>query len=301
MLPLVYNPRAGGGHGRARMEEAARALAKRGIATRPVATEGPAGASGIVERLAREDGERHVLVVGGDGTHSEAADGALRSGADVAIGLLPGGTGNDLLLDLGLTSVQLASERIADALRGGASGGRRIDVGLVEWPGGRRHFIGVFGTGFMAKVASLADRRLKWLGSRAYTVAVFPELARLRSPRTRLVFDGGARVVDEPLALVAVCNGPHMGGGMHVAPMARLDDGKLEIVALREVGRVGLLRLFPKIFDGTHVGEERVLIERATSIEIAPERASPLLADGEIFGSTPATVRVLPRALHVLS
>ncbi|MFA5861169.1 MAG: sphingosine kinase, partial [Candidatus Thermoplasmatota archaeon] len=168
----------------------------------------------------------------------------------------------------------------------------------VRWAQGERFFIGVFGIGFMAKCADLANRRFKRFGAKGYTLAVFPELAHLRAPMTRLVMDD--RVVEEPLVLVAVCNTRHMGGAMEVAPMALPDDGVLEVVALRAVGRVGLLRLFPKIFSGAHVGHERVLLGRAKHVRIEPREPSPLLGDGEIYGSTPVDVDVVPQALRVL-
>ena len=152
--------------------------------------------------------------------------------------------------------------------------------------------------GFATRVAALADRRFKWLGSRGYTAAVFPELVRLRAPRTVVQLDD--RTLDEPLVLAFVCNARYLGGGMDAAPMAQPDDGQLELVALRAVGRVELLRIFPKIFKGAHVGHPRVLVERARRVRIEPATREPLLGDGEVFGETPAEIEAMPGALRVL-
>jgi YegS/Rv2252/BmrU family lipid kinase len=274
------------------MEAARKLLRERGVAARPVPTIAPGDATRLAEELARH-GAGRVLVAGGDGTCSEVADGILRSGAPVEMGPLPGGTGNDFLLSMGVRSLEDAVARVAEGRP------RLLDVGVARWEAGQsRHFIGVFGVGFMAKVCDLANRRFKWAGSRSYSVAVFPELARLASPPTHLVLDG--RDESGPYALVAVCNASRMGGGMKVAPEASAEDGAFDVIALRKVSRARLLRLFPMIFEGRHVGQPDVLVTRARRVEIAPADASPLLGDGEVYGRTPVRVELLPRALRVL-
>jgi diacylglycerol kinase (ATP) len=150
----------------------------------------------------------------------------------------------------------------------------------------------------MAKACDLANRRYKWMGSASYSWAILPELARLRAPMTRLTLDGGER--EEPLALVAVCNTQHTGGAMRIAPAAVADDGLLDIIALRDVSRARLLRLFPKIFGGSHVDEPDVLVARAKRIRIEPAEPSPLLGDGEVYGATPVDIECLPRVLRLL-
>lgn len=292
-VPLIHNPASAGGKGARLARKAAALLAAEGMDVAPRATTGPLHAADLAETLAKE-GHDLVLVIGGDGTISEAAEGLLRSGSRATLGLLPGGTGNSLLRDFGPVDLAASARRIA--ARGAP---RALDAGRVTWGAAEaRHFVNVFGVGFMAKVCDLANRRYKWMGHAAYSWAVFPEMARLRAPPTRLVLDG--RIVEEPLALVAVCNSAHTGGTMRIAPMAKPDDGWLDVVALRDVGRPGLLGLFPRIFTGSHVHDPRVLVARAKSIRIEPAEPSPLLADGEVYGETPCHVEALPGALRVL-
>lgn len=290
--PLIFNPRAGHGHGAARASRAASLLEARGIRVRLAPTLGGGGAAEMAESLAR-DGAPRILACGGDGTISEVADGVLRSGARPEIGFIPGGTGNSFLRMFGIERLDAAAARIADGHA------REVDAARASWSGGERHFVNVLGVGFIANVAARANGPLKRLGALAYSAAVFPEVARLGAPTTRLVLDG--RAMEEPLALVAVCNTIHTGGGMRIAPHAVVDDGLLDVVALRRVGRVGLLRLFPKIFDGTHIDNALVLHERARHVRIEPAEPSVLLADGETFGETPVDVHVLPRALRLLA
>lgn len=291
-FPLIYNPRSAGGEGDLRMRAAVAALAVHNVQVEPVPTAGPGGATPLAERLARE-GHATILAVGGDGTHNEAAEGVLRSGKSASLGFLPGGTANDFLSDLGVVDVNDAARRI------GAGNARAIDAALVHHAGGERHFINVFHTLFAARVGAIANRRFKWMGPAGYKAAVLSGVAALRTPRTRLVVDG--REIDERLALVAVCNTRHTGGKMDMAPMAQPDDGLLDVIACRAIGRVALLRLFPKIFPGTHIGHPKVLHLRGKSIEIRPAEDGPLLFDGEVDGSTPCTITVKPRALQVLA
>lgn len=301
-LPLIFNPRSAGGEGDLRMRAAVAALAVHNVQVEPVPTAGPGGATPLAERLARE-GHATILAVGGDGTHNEAAEGVLRSGKAATLGLLPGGTANDFLSDLGVADVNDAARRIGAGI-GATTGGkpaepRAIDAALVRYAGGERHFINVFHTLFAARVGAIANRRFKWMGPAGYKAAVLSGVATLRSPATKLVVDG--KELDEPLSLVAVCNTRHTGGKMDMAPMAVPDDGLLDVIALKKIGRVALLRLFPKIFPGTHIGHPKVIHLRGKRIEIRPAEVGPLLFDGEVDGSTPCTIAVKPRALQILA
>lgn len=291
MVPLVYNPAAGGGRGKRRAEFARELLFARGIPTRIMETTSREGAAPLVSSLAR-DGAPRILVLGGDGTLSQAAHGAIESGRDVALGFLPGGTGNSFLRDFGMDRIEVAAQRVAIAQP------RRIDTARVTYKGGERHLIGVFGVGFMARVAARADREMKGWGPAGYTLAIFPELARFHASAMRLTLDG--EVVEEPFALVAVCNAQRMGGAMHIAPMAKHDDGLLDVLALRDITKRELVSFLPRLFRGTHVPDPRVRVWRAAQVEIASAEPSPLLLDGEIIAETPASLSVSPLSLGLL-
>ncbi|MHB8586476.1 MAG: diacylglycerol/lipid kinase family protein [Thermoplasmatota archaeon] len=292
MTSLVYNPKSAAGKGKDLAIKAQRALSEHGVVVDLVATRSKGDASARVAERAQA-GDPIVYVIGGDGTLSEAADGALRSAKPVVLAFLPGGTGNSFLRDFGPPELSVSIDRITNRAP------RAIDALLVTWPGGERYAINVVHTGFAAHVGALADRRLKRLGASAYSVAVVGGLIRLRSPLTRLVCDG--RDIRSRLALVALCNSIHTGGAMKMAPDAALDDGLMDVVAVSRVGRIRLLRLFPRIFDGNHIKEKEVTIYRAASVTVDPGRESPVLIDGEVLGTTPVTVRVLPKALQILA
>jgi diacylglycerol kinase (ATP) len=136
------------------------------------------------------------------------------------------------------------------------------------------------------------------MGPRGYTAAVLWELARMRNVPTRLTLDGTEETVST--CMVAVCNSVHTGGAMKMAPLARPDDGWFDVLLCESMGRFELAGVFPRIFDGSHVRHPKVRMTRAKHVRIEPERPSPLLLDGEVLGSTPIDIQILPGALRVL-
>lgn len=290
-VPLIFNPQSGGGKGRLLAHESTQRLDAEGVPVDPVATAGAGGARELARRLAAEGAER-ILILGGDGTASEAADGILSSGRRAALGILPAGTGNDFLLHFGVADLDTAVGRIAAGAR------RTVDAVRVEYDDRVSHSINVFGVGFVADVCDLANRRFKRFGSRGYTLAAVAEVARLRATLTTVVHDGGTE--RGPFVCVTACTTRFTGGRMDFAPMARPDDGFMEIVALRKVGRVRLLRLLQKVFDGAHLEDEAVWHVRSRRLRLELKRPSPLMIDGEVFGTTPVTLTTVPGALDVL-
>ncbi|MHB8604954.1 MAG: diacylglycerol/lipid kinase family protein [Thermoplasmatota archaeon] len=298
--PLVYNPASRFGKGERMLAKARAALTRHGIATDPRPTRKPGDAR---ERVleAVDEGHARIAVLGGDGTLSEAADGVLASGEDVALGLLPGGTGNSLLRCWKLEGLDAAAAALASGRE------RRIDAMRLTWDGADaqgalharepRYLLDNLATGFGALAGAAANQRFKGWGESAYTRAVLYQMRRLTAPRTRLVLDG--ETLDEDLVFVSVANAPHTGGRMLIAPDASPEDGMLDVLALRRVTKTKLLRLFPRIFDGSHIGKPEVFSARSASVRIEPAEPSPLLGDGELFGATPVDVRVVPKALRV--
>lgn len=290
-VPLIFNPESGGGKGRLLAHETTKLLDAHGVAVDPIATEGTDGARGLARRLADEAADR-ILVLGGDGTASEAADGILASGHRSALGVLPAGTGNDFLLHFGVTDLETAVARVAAGAR------RTIDAIRIEHADGVTHSINVFGVGFVADVCDLANRRMKRLGSKAYTVAALAKLAGLRANPTTIIHDEGTE--RGPFHLVAACNTRFTGGRMEFAPDARPDDGRMEVVALRRVGRIRFVGLLRKVFDGAHMDDDAVWHVRSRRLRLELQRPSALMVDGEVYGSTPVTLTTVPGALDVL-
>ena len=264
-------------------------------------TRGPRDA----ERIAREGvraGAEVVIAAGGDGTTSEVVAGILGAGLGsyTEVALLPLGTGGDLARGLGLAgSLDDAIARIA----GGKS--RPIDAGRAQFTtrDGRElttHFINIASLGVSGLVTQLVNDAPKTFGGRvSFFLGTVRAIARWRAVPVTLRLDG-AVVHEGPLHLAAVANGRYFGGGMHVAPEARFDDGVFDLVVFRGDGGKGrLLRKFPLIYSGRHLTLADVTQHRGVVVEASSNAELWLEIDGEPLGRAPARFACLPGALRL--
>jgi len=237
-----------------------------------------------------------LVVVGGDGMVHLGAQAALEAG--VPLGVIPSGTGNDLARHLGipLGSVPLACAAFLEAL---AKPARMIDVGVSRGPDGRdTPYVCVLSAGFDAIVNERANRITFPKGRHRYTLALLIELAQLRVLNYRVSIDG--EDFSGKYLLVAVANAQSFGGGMKVTPEAVIDDGVLDIFLLKPLSRFNFLRIYPRVFKGTHVSDHRVVITRGRTVHIECEGVVAY-ADGEAMTPLPLDISVRHRALHVLA
>jgi YegS/Rv2252/BmrU family lipid kinase len=292
---LIINPRAGRGRGRRHARRLRRYLERSGLTFRASFSR----AAGDVERQVRracEDGCRHVVVVGGDGTVHEAVNGILSAGTGAALGLIPLGTGNDFAKAVGLpTGWREACDRVVAAI---GRPPRHIDAARCN----DFYFANGIGIGFDAMV-TVASERLKWLpGSVAYVVALV-EAMIAGIPRTaaRIVVDNEA--FDQEMSLAVVCNGQYIGGVFHIAPRALNDDGMLQLVLAEGVNRRQVLRLAPKVIRGTHEGAPEAKFIDGRRFVIDTDFPLPVEADGEVryLDAQRLEIEILPGALPVLA
>src|SRR5579872_6180322 len=250
-------------------------------------TTGPGSATRIAAEAAAS-GADIVAAAGGDGTLNEVLNGV--AGSRSALALLPMGTGNDFARTVGLYGrLPLAVQTLFDG------DARPIDAGHVAG----RWFLNVAGCGFDAAVAERANRGPRWLsGAPAYIAAVIATIARFRPAGLRLTLDGETRELRAMLCSVA--NARFYGGGMRIAPDARLDDGLFDVCLLAEAGVLEFLTPFPRVFRGTHTAHPKVAMLRARQVGIESDRPLPLLIDGEVIGTTPAEFSLEPYAVRFL-
>jgi YegS/Rv2252/BmrU family lipid kinase len=263
--------------------------------------------SGDGSRLAREAvaaGGKLVVAVGGDGTASEVIDGislARPRDPDALFGFIPRGTGGDLRRTLGLPQDLEAAAR--------ALAGRReivCDLGRIELVGsdGRpqvRHFVNVAGFGVAGVVAGEVNRGLKLGGGRlSFMIASAKALLRWSDKPIRWRADGGAWT-EQAVTSLSVCNGRFFGGGMQVAPDARIDDGLFDVVVWSGFGLTDFVTKKRMLYDGTHVTLPNTRVLRARTVEAEPAGDAPVLVDvdGEAPGRLPARISMLPGALRV--
>ncbi|MEJ3404171.1 YegS/Rv2252/BmrU family lipid kinase [Rathayibacter sp. YIM 133350] len=237
-----------------------------------------------------------LIVVGGDGMVSLGTN--LVAGTGIPLGIIATGTGNDMARGLGLPvgDADAATRQVTAAL---GRTPRRIDAARVRHGPLTTWYAAVLSAGFDAVVNERANRMVRPRGASRYVIALLRELLTLRAVRYSLVIDGVARQVEA--MLVSVANNPSLGGGMRVAPDAELDDGLLDVFIVSKIGRLEFLRVFPRVFRGTHVGHPAVEIIRARSVQIDSDADIVAYADGERVGALPVAIEVVPGALAVLA
>ncbi len=236
-----------------------------------------------------------LVVVGGDGMVNLGVNLVAETG--IPLGIVPSGTGNDMSRGLGIPvgNTELATEALLSALNAPP---RVIDAGLItQGDGSTMWFAGILSAGFDAIVNERANV-MRWpRGRQRYNLALLRELAMLKPVHYRLTIDSAES--ETRAVLVAVANNVSFGGGMKVTPDAKLDDGLLDVFVVQPLSRIAFLRIFPRVFSGTHVTDTRVSISRARRIRVDADRIVAY-ADGERVGILPLTVEVRPGALRLL-
>ncbi len=239
-------------------------------------------------RTAIAVGARGVIAVGGDGTVNLALQAV--AGTGVPLGIVPTGTGNDAARALGLPLK--AIDAAVDVIVAGRT--RLVDAARA----GDRWFLTVMAAGFDAAVNERANRMAWPQGQMRYTIATAVELATFRPLPYSLDLDGDVLELDA--MLVAVGNGHSYGGGLRIAEGAVIDDGLLDVVVIRPVGRLELVRTYPKLFRGTHTTHPQYEHHRARRVTVAVPGVVAY-ADGERLAPLPLTVECIPSAVKVFS
>ncbi len=282
MVRFLLNPAAGRGAGAAHIHRL-RILASRAGA-------GLVSSKSAVDlaeqaRRAAADGVERLIVAGGDGTMHHVAQGLVGTGC--ALGVVPLGSGNDLAGTLGVPPHDLdgAVER---ALTGPV---RRMDLARV----GETWCIGYAGVGFDSEVTRFANEVRILRGRLIYPYAVLHTLATFKPPTMRIEHDEG--IFEGRAMFVVAANLPRFGGGMKIAPEARIDDGLLDLVIVREVSRWALLNVFPKVYSGSHVTHPAVTLVRTVRASITLDRDMTLYGGGEPVQPAPAGVAITVEAV----
>lgn len=284
---LLTNPTAGRGRGAEHRRAVLPRLEQAGFAVRDVIAR-DAGHARTAAAEAVADGVESVVVVGGDGL-VHAVLPAL-AGTAAALGVVPAGSGNDVAryLDLPRRDPVAAADRVVASRR------RRIDLARSSagW------FVTVLAAGFDAIVNERANS-MRWpRGQMRYNLATLAELRTFAPIDYTLVLDGRETRVDA--VLVAVGNGPSFGGGLRITEGARLDDGLLDVVVIRPMGRAAMLRTYPRLFRGTHTTHPQYEHHRVTRVTVAAPGIVGY-ADGERYGALPLTIEAVPGALEVIA
>jgi diacylglycerol kinase (ATP) len=288
---LFVNPTAGRGRGARAAGPAATVLRDAGFAVREVVGN---DADDALTRLreATVDGDAAVVAVGGDGMVGLALQAV--AGTGTPLGVVAVGTGNDFARSVGLPVGDPAAAAAVAAKALKEERTRAVDLGRV----GDRWFGTILASGFDSRVNDRANR-MRWARGRLrYDLAMLAELGALRPIPFRISLDGGPEQ-EVAATLIAVGNGASYGGGMRICADAKMDDGKFDVTVVGRCSRTTLLRVFPRVYKGTHLDLPIVTVHRATSIRLTAPGITGY-ADGEPLGPLPLTAETVRGAVDVL-
>jgi diacylglycerol kinase (ATP) len=292
---LLVNPSAGSG-GAGRVADTVAARLRTVVDKLEVRVSRNAEHARALASAAVADGMDVLAVLGGDGMAHVGANACAQS--STALAVVPAGAGNDLAGALGLPEhTDAAVNAVAQLLRGNVR--RQVDLGrVVDGVAQGRWWATVLCAGFDSAVTERANRMHWPRGPRRYDLAVLAELARLHP--LPLVIDTENGRVELVATLVAIGNGDRYGGGLRICPDARIADGLFDVTVVSAVSRRRLVRVFPKVRTGGHIGDPAVRTLRARTVRLKC-RGWLGYADGEPLAALPLTTECVPRALQVVA
>jgi YegS/Rv2252/BmrU family lipid kinase len=293
----IVNPVAGGGRSAKLLAPALERL-RAGAIQMDVAMTKAAGEATEIARAAYARGVRNFIAVGGDGTSYEIVNGLFpeaTTGERPKLAFLPLGTGNSFLRDFSDRGVEYAIESIL------AQRYRPCDVLRLSHRKGLIHYINLLSIGFTADVATLRARRFSAWGELGYFGSIFLTLARFNRRAFPVRVDGQPEFDRRPCLFLTFNNSKFTGGTMMIAPKAQTDDGLIDYVRWGPIGRLGLIRNLPRLYDGTHIQHPLAECTAVPRIEFNLEVPVDVMVDGEVLTLHCQELDVLPHALTVVA
>jgi YegS/Rv2252/BmrU family lipid kinase len=291
----IVNPAAGRGRTVKLAGAQLARLREGGLRVDVIASSGPGHAAQLA-REAYEQGYRRFLAVGGDGTAHEILNGIFGRATlaeRIELGFLPLGTGNSFLRDF----TKEGSNSSIEALLTGRK--RRVDLLRLRHATGTIYSFNLLSVGFTADVGALTNRIFKPFGHLGYLLGVFVRVVQLKRRGFRMRSDADESWDERRCLFLTFNNSKYTGGTMMIAPHADPTDGLIEYVRWGPIGRLGLLKMLPRLYDGTHI-EHRLAERRAVKhVEFALDAPVDVMIDGEIVTLDCKTLDILPGAMDV--
>ncbi|MCK5682530.1 diacylglycerol kinase family lipid kinase [bacterium] len=289
-IQMIFNPHSGHGRGAKMYPQTLKRLRDAGHEVIPHQTLYRFHATELVQNLNLYETDV-IISVGGDGTNYEVVNGLMKNSCKnlPPVGIIPVGTGNSFAKDLNIYN---AGDGIDAVLKGKH---HSVDVVSYKTGGNEHFFVNNLGFGFVADV-SISSEPIKRIGMTAYALGVIYEIAKLKSMKVFLEIDG--EKYEHQANFVYFCNSIWVAGNMKISPNSKFDDGLIEILVLNEANRSEMLKVFPKVFNGSHIDHPKLTQYQGKTIKVSSEPVKYCNPDGEIFGSTPLEVKVIPSTLR---
>jgi diacylglycerol kinase (ATP) len=282
MWLVAINPSSGQGKGAIFGQRVTNYLSSKGIDYQVLSADNAQTLRVELERTLDSGGYEGILSIGGDGLAHLVLQVAVPRSIPFAV--IPAGTGNDIVRTLGwsLTDLNGYLERIL------STPPSAIDLGNVdsEW------FAAILSTGFDSIVNERANRLRRPQGPQRYNVAIALELPKFNPIEYQITMD--SMTITTEAMLIAVGNGRSYGGGMLVCPHAQINDGLFDVMILEPVSKLEFLKVFPKVFSGSHLSHPAVKTYRTQKISISADAVA--YADGERIGRAPVSAECIPSA-----
>lgn len=290
-IAMIANPKAGGKKGKKRLKRVLKQLDQLAISFEILFTEFPDHAFSIASNLdlTKYNG---IVSLGGDGTNYQVLNGILKTHSENILppfGVIPLGRGNSFARDLNIFNV---NDALAALKRNTP---RPVDVCQFTQANEKFYFINLLGFGFVTEVAKTALHFQK-LGDFSYVLAVLHRSIWLSFHLLHLELDG--KIIEKENCFVEFCNSKYTGGNMLMAPDAIIDDGLFDVVLVDTLTRRSLLGTFPKLFKGTHGENPAVSFFQAKHARFWTDPSMNMLPDGELFGSTPSEITIIPNRVR---
>jgi diacylglycerol kinase (ATP) len=291
----IVNPVAGGGRSVKLSAPALARLGASGLKIDVVESKGPGSAQQLANQ-AYSQGYRQFLAVGGDGTAHEILNGIFvgrKSVERVSLGFLPFGTGNSFLLDFS----QNGAEASLQALLTGQK--RRVDLIRLIHSEGELYSLNLLSVGFTADVAVLTNRMFKSLGPIGYLLGVVVGVLKLSRRSFCLKCDDDRDWDNRRALFLSFNNSKYTGGTMLIAPNADATDGLIEFVRWGPISRIGLLRMLPRLYDGTHIEHPLATRRAVRRVEFNLSTPVDIMIDGEVATLRCRTIEIVPSAVEI--
>src|SRR5580704_724818 len=291
----IVNPAAGGGRSAKLAGPALARLREKGLQVDVIASTGPGHATQLA-REAYNQGYRRFLAVGGDGTAHEILNGVFAGRTSVervALGFLPLGTGNSFLRDFAKDGAEASMHALLENRR------RPVDLIRLTHASGEVYSFNLLSVGFTADVAALTNRMFKPFGHLGYLLGVFVRVVQLRRRSFALRCDDDKEWDERRSLFLTFNNSKYTGGKMLIAPNADPTDGLIEFVRWGPIGRLGLLRMLPRLYDGTHIEHPLAARRAVRHVEFNAQTPVDVMIDGEVATLECRALDILPAAVEI--
>ena len=291
----IVNPAAGGGRSAKLAGPALARLREKGLQIDVIASTGPGHATHLA-REAYNQGYRRFLAVGGDGTAHEILNGVFAGRTSVervALGFLPLGTGNSFLRDFAKDGAEASMHALLENRR------RPVDLIRLTHASGEVYSFNLLSVGFTADVAALTNRMFKPFGHLGYLLGVFVRVVQLRRRSFALRCDDDKEWDERRSLFLTFNNSKYTGGKMLIAPNADPTDGLIEFVRWGPIGRLGLLRMLPRLYDGTHIEHPLAARRAVRHVEFNAQTPVDVMIDGEVATLECRALDILPSTVDI--